>query len=239
MAFGVEDHQGGNVIDQADEALDRWLCAMLDVATVDFVTSDDHGDASTSARKQRVQVALVAVAERLERRDTDVADRRDDEGRVTARQRSLRFFDVDYRVSVTGEARAAHLTLGRLLQALVDVDTIDAEHLPDTLASLGVPIEIGLVPASSPSERPGGPATSLTVRVLVPVQPSPDTEVAPPAVELHLDVSPPPGSNDRHPRSRADDVASRLLGEREWTTVRRREAIAPTPPAAADSSRRT
>ncbi len=54
------------MIDQADEALDRWLCAMLDVATVDFVTSDDHGDASTSPRKRRVQVALVAVAERLE-----------------------------------------------------------------------------------------------------------------------------------------------------------------------------
>jgi hypothetical protein len=220
----------GVVIDQADDALERWLCAMLDVDEVDVVAAGDVADTAPSA--QRVQVALVAVAERVERRDTEVADRRDDDGRVTARQRSLRFFDVDYRVSVTGDARAAHRTLGRLLQALVDVDTVAGDHLPESLASLGVPIEIALV---TPQDRGAESGSALTIRLLVPVQPRADTEIAPPAVALHLDVSPPPGSGGpRHPD--AEDAASRLLGERAWTTVRRREAIAPVPSGAADAT---
>lgn len=218
----------GWMIDQTDEAVERWLAAMLGVQHVEFVTGGEE-PAAPAAGDQRIEVTLVGVAERSERRDTDVSDVRDDDGRVTARQRSLRFFDVDYRVSVTGEARAAHAMLGRLLQALVDVDTIEPDYLPDALRALDVPIELTLAPDSASTQR-GSSARSgvgLELRVLLPVRPSADDEIAPPATSLHLDVSPPP-ERDRTGAPRGDDdTTTRFVGERSWTTVRRREAISP------------
>jgi len=217
------------VIDQMDEAVERWLSAMLDVEHIEFVTGNEEATSAQSARKQRIEVALLAVAERSERRDIDVSDVRDDDGRVMARQRSLRFFDVDYRVSVTGQARAAHVTLGRLLRALVDVDTIAAEYLPESLGAIDVPIEVGLMPSSSPAQQChanlGG--VGLDLRVLLPVRPSADSEIAPPATALHLDMSPPPDFDGAGSPHADDDATRRFVSERSWTTVRRRESISP------------
>lgn len=212
------------VIDHADSALERWLTATLDVASVDFVASVDP----SSTDQPIVAVVLSAVAERVERRDNDVADVRDADGRVTARRRSLRFFDLDYRVSVTGDQRAAHAVLGRLLQALVDTDTIDSELLPAPLRELEVPIEVTL----QAGRAGGGSSTDglgLLVRLVVPVAPTPDEDISAPAVELHLDMSPPPVVGAL---PSGDDTTRRFLGERTWTTVRRREAIAPVRPEA-------
>ncbi len=218
----------GAVIDHADEALERWLSTVLDIDAVTFVAAHTDGSSTdgSSTSASSVEISLLAVSERRERRDTEVRDVRDDEGRVTARQRSLRYFDVDYRVAVTGDARAAHATLGRLLQALVDVDTIAEEHLPELLRDTNVPIEIGLLPTGVPDGgATGRSGVGLDLRMLLPVRPSADGDIAAPAVALHLDVSPPPDVAGAA-RSGADrDTARQLLGERSWTTVRRREEI--------------
>ncbi len=76
---------------------------------------------------------LLSVTERSDRRDTDVTDVRDADGRVVARQPSMRFFDVDYGIVATGDPRAGHAVLGRLVQALVDDDVIDPEFVPPSL----------------------------------------------------------------------------------------------------------
>ncbi len=68
----------------------------------------------------------------------------------------------------------------------------------------------------------------VVVRLVVPFEPAADAQISAPAIELHLDMAPPP---DRA-RSRAGLLgagrsdAVDVLGERVWTTVRRRELIA-------------
>jgi hypothetical protein len=224
------------VLDHADTALERWLCASLENVSVEFVESVSTVEPvpDTARGRSSVAVVLAAVSERQERRDTEVNDIRDRDGRVTARQRSLRFFDVDYRISVPGDPRRGHVVLGWLLQALVDADTIAPDHLPEPLRDLDVPVEISM-PADPPPPGGGvGQGIGLLVRLVVPVAPTPTTDVAAPAVELHLDMSPAPVVG--RAAVFAEDTTRRFVGERAWTTVRRREAIAPVPPDLADGS---
>jgi hypothetical protein len=56
----------------------------------------------------------------------------------------------------------------------------------------------------------------------VPVQPRPDVEIAEPVTELDLEMTPAPGA-----RAVVLSDEELLLADRRWTTVRRREMIAP------------
>jgi hypothetical protein len=68
------------------------------------------------------------------------------------------------------------------------------------------------------------------VRVVLPVQPTPDRQIGPPATSLHLDMGPPPEPKVRGTAlvpvatPSSDDVVG-PMPERKWTTVRRRELI--------------
>lgn len=240
------------MIEHADTALERWLsdtvaAAGCTLAGIDFRDTPDapdafhtsdsvERDASTAGgsrrprqRGLRAVVSLQALAEQLERRDRDVVDIRDRDGRVTARQRSLRWFELDYRIALDGDAREAHRVLGALVQSLVDDEMIAADLLPESLAALSVPIEIELRPGAVAGR--GG--TGLAVRLVVPAQPRPDLEIAEPVRELDLEMSPPPAARGAGSAAAAvigDDEL--LLADRRWTTVRRRERIAPSAQAA-------
>lgn len=220
------------MIDHADTALERWLGATIDPATIDFVDAPEPdgdpaaGGSSRPHARDRTRgvsaaVTLLALAEKVERRDREIADVRDDTGRVTARQRSLRWFELDYRIALSGDTREAHRLLGALVQALVDDDVVAPEHLPDELVDLGVPVEISLRPGSVAGHGGAG----VVVTLVVPARPRADAEIAEPVRELDLEMSPPPGAVARAPLQSTDDEL--LLTDRRWTTVRRRERISP------------
>jgi hypothetical protein len=86
---------------------------------------------------------------------------------------------------------------------------------------------------------------AVTLRVVMPVVPSPDRQVGPPATSLHLDMAPPPVV--RRPGAATAPVVTpdRVevpVEERKWTTVRRRELIGrqqQPPPAKAPSTKPT
>ncbi len=211
------------MIELADAALDAWLSTLDPPVDVTFERTTDGSVAGKSVGK-RPQLALVltSVREQTDKRDNQVSDERDGDGRVVARRRSTRFFELDYLCSVSGPAREAHRALGDLVQLLVDGDVIPVEHVPPELAALGHPLDVLLVGS------PAGTA-AVTVRVVLPLEPSPEREIAPPATSLHLEMVPPPEPR----RSAAPATAAAAtagpstvpIDERRWTTVRRRELI--------------
>lgn len=215
------------MIHHADAALEAWFDASLPKVSVTF----DEPDADNRSRSPRLHLQLSGVREQTAKRNTEENDIRDEAGRVVARQRAIRFFDVDYRCSVSGPHPAAHEVLGALLQLVVDHEVVPVEHLPEPLREIGEPVELTLA-------APPSPSASLVLRLGVPVQPTPEREIAPPAVELHLDMLPAPGRTAPAADAAEDEAAPRaasdVLDERRWTTVRRRERI--TPGSTADAS---
>jgi hypothetical protein len=209
------------MIEHADAALAAWLATLDPRVEVSF---EPPGD--TPAEHPVVALLIRSIAERTRQRDNEVRDVRDGGGLVVARQRSTRFFDVDYVCSVAGEPRRAHRALGSIIQLLVDHERIPTAFVPVELAELGYPIDVHLAA--------GGPAVgaAIVIQVVVPVRPTADRTIAPPAEELQLDVLPPP-------RPRQTAVATPLPGRvaapvdavaelaaKRWTRVRRRELIA-------------
>ena len=210
------------MIEHADAALEAWLSTLEPAVDITFerLGSDDAGSASRASKKPVLSLVLTSVREQTNKRDTDIVDLRSDDGRVVGRQKSVRFFELDYLCTMGGPARDAHRALGDLLQLLVDHDIVPTEHVPEELAALGYPIDAMLVsPASS--------VAALTLRVVLPVQPTPDRDIGPPATSLQLDMAPPPlpkkfGTQKALPAAETPGVP---LAEKKWTTVRRRELI--------------
>jgi hypothetical protein len=208
------------MIEHLDAALEAWLSTLDPPVDVSFDRPDDAG-ARSGSKRPVLSLVLTSVREQSDKRDNQVNDVRS-AGRVVARQRATRFFELDYLCSVAGSARDAHRALGDLVQLLVDHEAIPTTHVPDELAALGHPLDIQLVaPASS--------VAAVTLRVVLPVMPTPDREIGPPTTSLHLDMAPPPVV--RRPGMAAaaaepgPDRVEVPIEERKWTTVRRRELI--------------
>lgn len=201
------------VIEHADTALESWLAALDPPIPVTFEPGSPD---EPTVSQPTVSLLLQGVREQAARRDNDVRDVRDAEGRVVERQRSTRFFELDYLCTVSGGHREAHRTLGRIVALLVDHDVIPPAHLPVELAALECPIDVQLV-------APRGTiiGAGVVLRVVLPVRPAAVREIAPPVTALDLGVGPPPAAR----RAAASRDAVRPL-DRAWTTVRRREAIA-------------
>lgn len=209
----------GIVIEHADAALAAWLATLAPAVDVSFEAPSDRPATPVAT------LSIRSIRERAKQRDNQVNDIRDTDGRVVERQRAARFFDVDYLCTVAGEPLGAHRALGSIIQLLVDHDQIPAEFVPSELTELGYPIDVHLAA--------GGPAVgaAIVIQVVVPVRPTPDRLIAPPAEELHLDMAPPP--RPRHPAvasPAAGQVAAPVdavaeLAAKRWTRVRRRELI--------------
>lgn len=214
-----------DVIHHADAALAAWFGGLDGTADITF---EPPASTTTTGKQTTMTLLLAAVREQSSKRNTETQDLRDDEGRVVARQKATRYFELDYVCSVTGPHPDAHEQLGRVLQLMVDHDVVPTEHLPAVLVELAEPVEVSVVaPAMS-----GATAASLMIRLVMPVRPTPAIEIAPPAVEFHLDVGPAPGRNEAS-MADTDAAADRPAApgepvpERRWTTVRRRERITP------------
>ena len=206
------------MLEHADAALEAWFSQL----PVD-VTFERPGD--TTPKRPTVSLVLHNIRERTEQRDNEIRDLRDEEGRVVGRQRSDRFFEVDYLCTVGGAHRAAHQALGAIIQLLVDAEEIPPEHVPSELAGLGYPIDVHMVASPTPAATSGG----VIIQLIVPVRPAAEREIGPPAEHLHLEMRPPPGATapaaDAADATSGDDGSTEPL-ERKWTTVRRRELIA-------------
>jgi hypothetical protein len=206
------------MLEHADAALESWF-AHLPVDVI-FEPLDDG-----RSKRPTVSLLLHNIRERTEQRDNEVLDVRDADGRVIGRQRSDRFFELDYLCRVGGDHRAAHAALGSIIQTLVDVEQIPDEHVPAELAELGHPLDVHLVSSSSPGVAAGG----IVIQLVVPVRPAAEREIGPPAEHLHLEMKPPPGATAAAAPSAAaveDPESGSEPLERKWTTVRRREMIA-------------
>lgn len=247
------------MIEHVDIALRDWLGAALDVDAVEF--GRGPADEAASGRRKRaaptVSLQLVGVTEQVDRRSNAIDDLRDGDGRVIGRRGAPRVFDLDYWCEVAGDPIDAHGVLGRLLQLLIGNDTIPVDFVPDDvvptdLTMRDVPIEIDLAPpdvrggrrsamagGGADSEAGVGVGAGVVVRATLPIWPTVDTQIGEPAVHLHLDVGPEPGASTRLAVDDTDDAdhaepngGSSTPLERRWTTVRRREFIAPGSTAA-------
>jgi Pvc16 N-terminal domain len=234
------------MIEHADAALESWLATLQPNVDVTFERLDPEGSTSKS-KHPLVSLLLHGVREQTDKRDNEVRDVRDRDGRVVERQRSTRFFELDYLCTVSGAHRDAHRAIGALIQLLVDHDVIPLSHVPTELADLGYPLDVHLV-ATTGFDVARASATSnaaaLVIRLVLPVRPTSDREIAPPAVKLHLDMTPPP----KRRGAAVIDVSSTTNAspdtrdpDRKWTTVRRRELIASpvNPPAPSKRSERS
>jgi hypothetical protein len=209
------------MIEHADAALAAWLATLEPRVDVAFEATGEK-----PAKRPIATLSIRSIRERTRQRDNEVRDVRNGEGRIVERQRSTRFFDVDYVCSVAAtEPIGAHRALGSIIQLLVDHEQIPTEFVPRELTELGHPIDVHLA---------GGAAVgaAVVIQVVVPVRPTADRTIAPPAEELQLDMRPPP-------RPRQTAVATPLaaasgaapvdavaeLAAKRWTRVRRRELI--------------
>ena len=104
---------------------------------------------------------------------------------MVERRRSTRWFELDYRCAVSGDHLEAHRVLGALLQLLVDHDVVPQQHVPAELAPSNVPISVHVI-----TDYQKDVAAGVAIRAVVPVRPTADRELAPPATSLHLDVAP-------------------------------------------------
>lgn len=206
------------MIELADAALEAWLGTLDPPVDVTFERLEPG---APPTKRPTLSLVLVALREQHDKRDNRVTDVREGE-RVVERRRATRFFELDYLCTAGGPARDAHRALGDVVQLVVDRDVIPVGHVPDELAALGHPIGVELVTS------PGG-QSALTLRVVLPVEPTPEREIAPPATSLHLDMVPPPGDAPAARTVVGGEVVSAEvvpMEERRWTTVRRRELIA-------------
>lgn len=203
------------VIELADAALEAWLATLDPPVEVSFERCEP-----APGERPVLVLALGAIREQTDKRDNRVTDVREGE-RVVERRRATRFFELDYHCTVSGPAREAHRALGDVVQLVVDHDVVPAGHVPAELAAIGVPLDVQLVAA------PAGTA-AVVLRVVVPVEPAPQREIAPPATSLHLDMTPPPARGPAREPVTGSDVTvipEVPIEERRWTTVRRRELI--------------
>ncbi len=111
--------------------------------------------------------------------------------------------------------------LGALLQLLVDHDVVPQQHVPAELAPSNVPISVHVI-----TDYQQDVAAGVAIRAVVPVRPTADRELAPPATSLHLDVAPGPDHRGQTGEAAPALPPTTPVLERTWTTVRRREHIA-------------
>jgi hypothetical protein len=208
------------MIEHADAALEAWLSTLEPSVDVTFERPDDAG--ARQSKRPVLSLVLTSVKEQVDKRDNQVTDLRSTDGRVVGRQAATRFFELDYLCSVAGPPRDAHRALGDVLQLLVDHDVVPDEHVPEELSALGYPIDVHIV-------SPPATVAALSLRVVLPVQPTPDRQIGPPTTSLHLEMGPPPEPKVRGtslvPAGAPPAEPADPLAERKWTTVRRRELI--------------
>jgi predicted transcriptional regulator len=218
------------VIADADRSLANFLVSVLDAGTsVTFETPSEEW--AKSVKRPAVSCFLHRVAEDIGRRNADWADERNAEGRVSGRQPPVRHYQLHYQVSAWAKTvEDEHRLLGRVMEACLSGEIVDAKHLAGALEGEQQPLLIRLgVPVPDPGPQAhdvwsslGVPLrASLELTLVAPLRPTLVTDIAPPAEELAMEM-------ERIGRGarRTEGADAGLLAERRWTAFRIREKSA-------------
>jgi hypothetical protein len=137
-----------------------------------------------------INVFLYDLREDVARRDANTDVQRDRTGRVTGRQRGLRWYRLSYLVTAwTNRPDDEHRLLGQLLETLLCYDRIPAAHLAGRLREQTVSLSVSLPPGQDRSVSDlwsalgGEMKPSLDVVLGVPVLPAQTYPVGPPVLE--------------------------------------------------------
>jgi hypothetical protein len=214
------------VIADADRSLANFLTATLEAGTaVTFETPTDEW--AKAAKRPAISCFLHRVVEDIARRNADWADERTADGRVGARQPPVRHYQLHYQVSAWAKSvEDEHRLLGRVMEACLRGEIVAAEHLAGVFDGEDQPLLLRLgVPVPDPGPQPhdvwsslGMPLrASLELTLVAPLRPALNTDIAPPAEELTMDME----RIGRGARRVGADTG--LLAERRWTAFRIRE----------------
>lgn len=215
------------MIADADTSLANFLASVLDTGTaVTFETPTDEW--AKAVKRPAVSCFLHRVVEDLDRRASDWADERGPDGRVGSRQPPVRHYQLHYQISAWAKSvEEEHRLLGRVMEGCLAGEIVADEHLAGVLEGEVQPLLVRLgVPVPDPGPQPhdvwaslGMPLrASLELTLVAPLRPALNTDIAPPAEELTLDMER-IGRGSR--RIGASDTG--LLAEKRWTAFRIRE----------------
>jgi len=221
------------VIADADKSLANFLASVLGSGTaVTFETPTDEW--AKAVKRPAVSCFLHRVVEDIDRRAADWADERAPDGRVGARQPPVRHYQLHYQVSAWAKSlEEEHRLLGKVMEGCLAGEIVAPEHLAGVLDGEVQPLLVRLgvpVPVAGPQPHDvwaslGMPLrASLELTLVAPLRPALNTDIAPPAEELTMDM-------ERIGRGarRAGDDDSRLLAEKRWTAFRIREKSSDDP----------
>ncbi|HSB87043.1 MAG TPA: DUF4255 domain-containing protein [Ilumatobacteraceae bacterium] len=220
------------MIADADQSLANFLGSVLDKGTsVTFETPSEEWE--KSVKRPALVCFLHRVVEDIDRRAGDWRDERGPDGRVGARQPPVRHYQLHYQVSAWAKSvEDEHRLLGRVMEACLAGEVIAPRHLAGALEGEAQPVLIRLgVPMADPGPQShdvwsslGMPMrASLDLTLVAPLRPTLDTDIAPPAEELTLDME------WIASRSRARAAAATPLVDRRWTAFRIREKASDDP----------
>lgn len=221
------------MIADADKSLANFLASVLGSGTaVTFETPTDEW--AKAVKRPAVSCFLHRVVEDIDRRAADWADERGPDGRVGARQPPVRHYQLHYQVSAWAKSLdEEHRLLGKVMEGCLAGEIVAPEHLAGVLDGEVQPLLVRLgvpVPVAGPQPHDvwaslGMPLrASLELTLVAPLRPALNTDIAPPAEELTMDM-------ERIGRGarRAGDDDSRLLAEKRWTAFRIREKSSDDP----------
>lgn len=176
---------------------------------------------ATKPRKPTLHLALHRMREEIDGVGADWEDRRDKEGRVVSRERPPRKFRLVYLVHAEADSVAArHSLIGATLRAMIDYDEVPKQYRTGDVDN-ELPMWL------RPTEVPERAEAVLAIEVVVAVQPTPTTDIAPPATELDLTtarIDVPAGAPTVPASTGPAPVGP---GDRKWTTYRVRETAIP------------
>ena len=143
-----------------------------------------------------VNLFLYDVREDLDGQSSDEVDVRDGDGRVVARQRPPRKYQLSYLASAwCGDAEVEHELLGAILATVPNEQAIPESHLGGRLLEQGLPVRIKVgTPVTGANTWDlwaalgTPPRTAVEIVVTATLVPELSTELAPPAVEMELGV---------------------------------------------------
>lgn len=190
-------------------------------------------DWEKSVKRPAISCFLHRVVEDIGRRPSDWLDERGADGRVGARQPPVRHYQLHYQVSAWAKSiDEEHRLLGRVMEACLSGEAVEAPHRAGVLEDEVQPLLIRLgVPMADPGPQPhdlwtslGLPLrASLDLTLVAPLRPAVNTDIAPHAVELTLDME---RIRDR-PSGRASESGPAV--KKQWTAFRVREGIVDRP----------
>ena len=190
---------------------------------------DSYGGVGQGREASGGVVLLASRVEDIGWRIVDWADERGPDGRVGARQPPVRHYQLHYQVSAWAKSvDDEHRLLGRVMEGAPRGEAVASELLAGVLEGeeqpllvrLGVPVPDPVDPHDVWSSLGMPLRASIDLTLVAPLRPALDTEIAPPAEELTMEMEwIGPGSRRSQ---RAMPVCSPSGGGRPFESARNR-----------------